>query len=69
MEMTSHPEDNEMKRKKNFFDIIAACAFVFNVDWDDEYELLEVDDIFWETAPSQDSTEENIIFPDTRGTA
>ncbi|MCL1830868.1 MAG: hypothetical protein FWG21_05500 [Oscillospiraceae bacterium] len=42
-----------MKRKKNFYDIVAACAFVFNVDWDEEYELLEVEDIFWDNADWQ----------------
>ena len=46
-----------MKRKKSFFDIVAACALIFNVDWDDEYELLEVDDIFWETSEWKNSGE------------
>jgi hypothetical protein len=28
----------EMKNKKNrFYDFMASLAFVFNVDWDDEY--------------------------------
>ena len=35
-----------MKKKKNFYDIVAAFAFVFNVDWDREYETYEVNDLF-----------------------
>ena len=42
-----------MKRKRSFYDIVAAFASVFNVDWDDEYELLEVEDIFWDNTDWQ----------------
>lgn len=38
-----------MKKKKSFFDIIAAFLFINNIDWDEEYELLEVEDIMWES--------------------
>lgn len=43
----------KMKKKWTFFDIVAACLLIFNIDWDDEYEILEVDDIFWDIPTSQ----------------
>ena len=39
---------SKLRKKRTFFDIAAAALLIFNVDWDDEYELLEVDDIFWD---------------------
>jgi len=32
--------------KKSFYDIIALLSGVYNVEWDEEYELYEVDDFF-----------------------
>jgi len=40
-------------KKKSIYDILAACFLIFNVDWEEEYELLEVDDIFWENLDLQ----------------
>lgn len=45
-----------MKRKKSFYDIVAATLLLFDVDWEDEFELLEVDDIFWDNSEWQKIT-------------
>jgi len=53
-----------MKKKKSFYDIVAAFAFVFNVDWDKEYETYEVDDLFFDNSDwrskESDSTSSNL---------
>jgi len=57
-----------MKRKRTFFDIVAAGAFIFNVDWDEEYDLLPVEDIFWENidTPIRGTITDVTFIEDTR---
>lgn len=38
-----------MKKKKTIYDWIAALAFVFDVDWEEEYAPSEAADYFWDT--------------------
>ena len=40
-----------MKRKNSFFDFIAALAFVFDVEWDEEYPPDDAADFFWDNPP------------------
>ena len=41
-----------MRRIKSFYDLIAAFALVFDVDWDSDYPPDDAGDYFWDDAPA-----------------
>ena len=43
---SKQPREGQIIMKKSFYDIIALLSGVYNVEWDEEYELYEVDDFF-----------------------
>lgn len=55
-----------MKRKHRLLDILAGLALVFNVDWEEEYELMDVEDIFWEKSVLEKPIEVTNIIQDTK---
>lgn len=55
-----------MKKKRTVYDLIAALAFVFDVNWEEEYETSDAEDYFWDTEPrlKLDCREPEIILPE-----